>query len=100
MTITINHNHYFHSENESQILKQLLLITKNTISIMSKLDDINALVSGINDSTNNIAADLERIAGTLVGGLTSAEADSVVAELQTAADKLKAVADINPEPTA
>lgn len=66
---------------------------------MSKLDDINALVAGINDSTNNIAADLERIAGGLSGGLTAAEADSVIAELQAAADKLKAVADINPEPT-
>lgn len=67
-------------------------------SIMAKIDDINALVQGINDSTNNIAADLERIAGGLTGGLTAAEADSVIAELQAAADKLKAVADINPEP--
>ncbi len=77
----------------------LFIILKQQFKIMSKLDDINALVAGINDSTNNIAADLERIAGGLSGGLTAAEADSVIAELQAAADKLKAVADINPEPT-
>lgn len=64
----------------------------------AKQDEIKALISGINDSTNNIAADLERIAGGLSGGLSADEADGVIAELKTAADKLKAVADTNPEP--
>ena len=63
-----------------------------------KLDEILAQVSGINDATNNIAADLERLAGQISGGLTATEADSVIADLKTAADKLKAIADINPEP--
>ena len=62
-------------------------------------DDIKTLISGINDSTNNIAADLERIAGTVTDGISKEEADEIKASLQTAADKLKAVADINPEPT-
>jgi len=66
--------------------------------LMAKADDIKALIGGINESTNNIAADLERIATNIAGGLTAEEADGVIADLQTAAAKLKAVADINPEP--
>lgn len=62
-----------------------------------KIDEINALLQGINDSTNNIAADLERLGGVIAGGLTPAEANGVVAQLQAAADKLKAVADVTPE---
>ena len=73
-------------------------ITPTDITALdAKVDDIKALIAGINDSTNNIAADLERIAGGLAGGLTAGEADGVIAELQAAADKLKSVADTTPE---
>lgn len=80
---------------------ETLNLLKSKIEIMGeKLDAINAQLSGINDATNNIAADLERLASQVAGGLTAEEADTVVTSLQTAADKLKAIADINPEPTA
>ena len=63
----------------------LLNYTKN--KIMSKLDDINAILASINDSTNNIAADIDRISGGLSGGLTAADADSVIAQLNDLSTK-------------
>jgi hypothetical protein len=56
-------------------------------------------LSAINESTNNIAADLDRLAGQISGGLTAEEADSVVADLKATSDKLKSIAAINPEET-
>jgi methyl-accepting chemotaxis protein len=63
-----------------------------------KIDDINALLGEINDSTNNIAADLDRIADQAEGGLTAGEAEDVVNQLRSASEALKAVAARNPEP--
>ena len=76
----------------------LILNTLKQKKMSEKLDQIQELISGINDSTNNIAADLERIAGGLTGGLSAEEADSVIAQLQTSAEQLKAVAATTPEP--
>ncbi len=64
---------------------------------MAKIDDINTLLTEINDSTNNIAADLDRIAQQAEGGLSAQEAESVVTQLRSASDALKAVAARNPE---
>jgi methyl-accepting chemotaxis protein len=103
------HHHYhvdvkvtFSQDNNTSglILQSLQSLTNKIDKVMAKIDDINALISGINEDTNNIAADLERIAGGITGGLTSEEADGVIAQLTAAAAKLKAVADTNPEPTA
>lgn len=64
------------------------------------LDEIKQSLLDINDATNNISADLERLAGVIAGGLTAAEANGVAAQLREAADKLKLVAAVNPEPPA
>jgi len=100
--MTTNNYYYFSDCGDNKLLSKIFeqLKSINTkIEIMSeKLDAINAQLASINDDTNNIAADLERLAGQISGGLSAAEADSVVASLQTAADKLKTIADINPEP--
>lgn len=101
--MTINVYHHFPDKGKDELMEKIfehlnLLNTKiNTMG--QKLDEILAQVSGINDATNNIAADLERLAGQISGGLTAEEADSVVTGLTAAADKLKAIADINPEST-
>lgn len=79
------------------IIHKLNKINFKLKKMATKLETIQALLVGINESTNNIAADIERIAGGLSGGLTATEADGVIAELQAAADKLKAVADVTPE---
>ncbi len=80
------HIHIHHHDNETKLDK-----------IMAKIDDINTLLTEINDSTNNIAADLDRIAQQAEGGLSAQEAESVVTQLRSASDALKAVADRNPE---
>lgn len=102
MTIRVIHS--FENNSDDGLLTKIfdsLNLLKSKIEIMGeKLDAINAQLAGINDATNNIAADLERLAGQITGGLTADEANTVVASLQVAADKLKAIADINPEPPA
>lgn len=99
--MTINVYHHFPQGSDGLLTKifETINYLKSKIEIMGiKLDEILAQVAGIDAATNNIAADLDRLAAQVAGGLTAAEADSVVAGLQVAADKLKAIADINPEP--
>ena len=99
LTIRVVHSFENNSDEEfkRKVLEKLNLINSK-ISIMGeKLDAIKAELSVINESTNNIAADLDRLAGQISGGLTAEEADSVVAELKTTSDQLKAIAAKNPE---
>lgn len=77
----------------------LVLLSQNqNKKIMATFEEIQAQIESIKSSTANIAADLERIAGEIAGGLKKSEADKVAADLTAAATALKAVADINPEP--
>lgn len=98
MEIHIHVHH--HNGGEEKVLSEIKSINTKIEIMGEKLDAINAQLAGINDATNNIAADLERLASQITGGLTADEASTVVASLQVAADKLKAIADINPEPPA
>lgn len=84
-------------ELKRKILEQLNLINSKISTMGEKLDAIRAELSAINESTNNIAADLDRLANQISGGLTAEEADSVVAELKSTSDQLKAIAAKNPE---
>jgi archaellum component FlaC len=88
---------HVHQHGDTQIVSQLNSINQKLEIMGEKLDAINSVLAEINDSTNNIAADLDRLAGQISGGLTAAEADSVVAELKTTSDQLKAIAAKNPE---
>lgn len=88
---------HVHQHGDQQIVSQLNSINQKLEIMGEKLDAINSVLAEINDSTNNIAADLDRLAGQISGGLTAAEADSVVAELKTTSDQLKAIAAKNPE---
>jgi hypothetical protein len=90
---------HVHHHGDDKLFTEIKSINSKIEIMGEKLDQIKEQLSGINDATNNIAADLERLAGQIAGGLSEAEADSVVAELKTTADKLKAIADINAEPT-
>ena len=93
------HIHVHHHNGEDKLFTEIKSINQKLEIMGEKLDAIKEQLNGINDATNNIAADLERLAGQISGGLSAEEADSVVADLKTAADKLKTIADINPEPT-
>jgi len=88
---------HVHQHGDQQIVSQLNSINQKLEIMGEKLDAINSVLAEINESTNNIAADLDRLAGQISGGLTAAEADSVVAELKTTSDQLKAIAAKNPE---
>ncbi len=88
-----------HNDGDNKILLGINSIIQKLQFMSDQNDKIQALLGEINGSTNNIAADLERLAGIINGGLTADEATKVVADLQAAADKLKAVADQNLEET-
>lgn len=91
--IHIHHHHH----GDEKVLSEIKSINTKLEIMGEKLDAIKAELSAINESTNNIAADLDRLAGQIAGGLTAEEADSVVADLKATSDKLKAIAAINPE---
>src|ERR1044072_570033 len=97
MEIHINVHH--HNHGDEKVLYEIKSINSKIETMGEKLDAIKAELSAINESTNNIAADLDRLAGQISGGLTAEEADSVVADLKATSDKLKAIAAINPETT-
>jgi methyl-accepting chemotaxis protein len=90
---------HIHHHGDDKLFTEIKSINSKIEIMGEKLDQIKEQLSGINDATNNIAADLERLAGQISGGLTAEEADSVVADLTATASKLKAIADINAEPT-
>lgn len=90
---------HIHHHGDEKVLSEIKLLNTKIEVMGEKLDAIKEQLNGINDATNNIAADLERLAGQISGGLSAEEADSVVTDLKTTVDKLKAIADINPEPT-
>lgn len=90
---------HVHHHGDDKLFTEIKSINSKIEIMGEKLDQIKEQLSGINDATNNIAADLERLAGQISGGLTAEEADSVVADLTATASKLKAIADINTEPT-
>lgn len=91
--IHIHHHHH----GDEKVLSEIKSINTKLEIMGEKLDAIKAELSAINESTNNIAADLDRLADQITGGLTSAEADSVVSELKSTSEQLKAIAAKNPE---
>lgn len=90
---------HIHHNGDEKLFTEIKSINQKLEIMGEKLDQINAQLASINDATNNIAADLERLAGQISGGLTADEAASVVTALTASAEKLKTIADINPEPT-
>jgi|ERR1044072_492508 predicted nucleic acid-binding Zn-ribbon protein len=90
---------HIHHHGDDKLFTEIKSINSKIEIMGEKLDAIKAELSAINESTNNIAADLDRLAGQISGGLTAEEADSVVADLKATSDKLKAIAAINPETT-
>lgn len=76
----------------------LLIIIKKIINMPTKAE-FDAAFAEINATTNNIAADIERLAGQIgAGGMTEAEEAQALAELQGIATTLKGIADTTPEP--
>lgn len=76
----------------------LLLIIIKKISNMPTLADFQAAFAEINTTTNNIAADIERLAGQIGSGMTEAEETQALNELQGIAERLRTIAETTPEP--
>lgn len=70
-----------------------ILITQNN-KIMAQNDRILTIVSEINDSTNNIAADIDKVLAQLADGTVTEES---IQALEAASAKLKEVAAKVPE---
>ena len=67
--------------------------------IMATLKDFQDLLARVDVATNNIAEDLKRLAAQIeAGGLSAADETKIAEALKLAAEKLEAVAAVNPEP--
>lgn len=65
---------------------------------MATLAEFQAAFAEINETTNNIAADIERLAGQIgTGGMSEADESAALSELQTIASRLRTIADTTPE---
>lgn len=78
----------------------LLIVIKKQQTIMATLAEFQAAFAEINETTNNIAADIERLAGQIGNGMTEDEEATALSELQGIAARLRTIADTTPEPTA
>ena len=58
---------------------------------MAKLDDIKTLIGQLNTATNEIASDLQALRDRINGGLSPAEADAVIADLNPIVARLTAL---------
>lgn len=68
-------------------------------SIMATLQDFKDLLTRVDAATTNIAEDLKRLAAQIeAGGLSAKDEFEISEALKLAAEKLEAVAAVNPEP--
>lgn len=75
----------------------LLIVIKKQQTIMATLAEFQAAFAEINETTNNIAADIERLAGQIGAGMSEADEAAALSELQGIATRLKSIADVTPE---
>ncbi len=61
---------------------------------MTKIDDVNALLTKIDDETNAVAAEVQQLKDQIQnsGGISAADADAVVAKLGAISDRLTGIA--------
>jgi hypothetical protein len=73
--------------------------SQNINIIMANLQEFKDLLTRVDAATNNIAADLVRLADQIAaGGLSEKDEAEISAALKLAAEKLEEVAAVNPEP--
>ncbi len=72
-------------------LDQLLNIGRR---IMAKIDDVNELLTKIDDETNQVAAEIQQLKDQIAnsGGISAADADAVVAKLGALQTRLQGLA--------
>ncbi len=75
-----------------QILDYVKRIYLQGERIMGKIDDLNAELAKINDTTNEIAADIDDLLKQAEGGVSESDAAAFQAKLSELSDRLKGVA--------
>ena len=104
MAFVINHHHYFHCENETDILKQLSLILKNQKNMADELATLTTAVADLQNSldTKQLAiseaiAAFEKTIADLTAQLATG---ATAAQLQTIIDSVTAAkSDLESTPT-
>jgi len=97
MALFEKHIHY-HCDN-SRVVELLQIQAAQIQTIMATFQDFQDQLDRIGSATDNIAADLLRLATQIEnGGLSAADETAIVESLRAAAEKLEGVAAINPEP--
>lgn len=100
MAIVEKHYHtHVHIGGLDEVLVLLKKQAKQIQSIMASIKDFQDQLDRIGAATDNIAADLKRLADQIEqGGLSATDEAAIVESLRVAAEKLEGVAAINPEP--
>lgn len=77
----------------------LIFIIEQQSKLMATFQEFKDQLAAIATATDNIAEDLKRLADLIgAGGISAVEETELLKTLTDAAEKLKAVAAINPEP--
>lgn len=79
MAFLVNHHHYFHCENEIEVLKQLLIINQQNSKIMAANDDLLAKIDTLQTTVNDVQ---QKLADAL------AAKDALIAQQQAQLDAL------------
>lgn len=85
--------------NDTEVMTLLRQILRQGERLMSKADDLLAVVARIDTATSNIAADITAIKGQIGTGMSDEDVARVQAALEAAAAKLDALDAENPEGT-
>jgi len=98
MALIEKHYHY-HFPGFERVVSLLEEQAKNIKTIMANLQEFKDLLTRVDVATNNIAEDLKRLAAQVeAGGLSAKDEFEISEALKLAAEKLEAVAAVNPEP--
>ncbi len=73
--------------------RKLDLLYKQGALLMTKIDDVNALLGKIDEETNKVAAEIQQLKDQIQNesGITGPDADTVVAKLGTIVQRLQAI---------
>ena len=95
----IEKHYHIHIDGVFKVVRLLEEQAAKIESIMATLQDFKDLLTRVDAATTNIAEDLKRLAAQVeAGGLSEKDEFEISEALKLAAEKLEAVAAVNPEP--
>lgn len=84
--MNINVHHYHHISADGEVLKRLDLIISQNEKIMNKQERLDLAIANLNEGTNEIATDLQKLKDEIAAGNVSEES---LAALETNIQVLK-----------